>query len=108
AEQRRVIAIIREILGTEQPVKVIICIREEFLACLRDFEKEVPQLFRKRLRMEAMNFVKKKRVINGLAAHRQTNLALESGEEEVVATEIFDRVRGDEQAGSIQLPYLQV
>jgi len=44
-EQQIFYANIKKILSLNQPVKIIISVREEFLGYLYDFEKEIPQLF---------------------------------------------------------------
>jgi uncharacterized protein YpmB len=45
AEQKEFYNTVKQILALKQPVKIIISIREEYLAHLSDFEKTVPQLF---------------------------------------------------------------
>ncbi len=57
-EQLQFIETVKEILQLEQPVKMIFSIREEYLGHLNEFEKAVPQLFRKKLRVEPMNLDK--------------------------------------------------
>jgi hypothetical protein len=47
-EQEKFIESVKEILKAEQPVKMIFSIREEYLGHLFEFEKEVPQLLRKK------------------------------------------------------------
>ena len=108
AEQERFIQTVREILLVEQPVKIILSIREEYLGHLYEFERAVPELLRKKLRVEPMNLDKVKTVIEGVGRLPQSNVRLQAGEEHAIAEGIFDKIRGEEKTLSIQLPYLQV
>ncbi len=108
AEQEQFIRTVRDILQVEQPVKVIIAIREEYLGYLYDFERAVPELLRKKLRVEPMNLDRVRTVINGVGALPQSNVRLQDGEEDAIAEGIFEKIRGNEKTLSIQLPYLQV
>lgn len=107
-EQTVFIRAIKEILHADQPVKIIISIREEYLGYLYEFEKVVPELMRKKLRVEPMNRDKVKSVIKSIAQTPLSIVSLESGFEEAIAEFIFDKIRGDEKTLTIQLPYLQV
>ncbi len=64
-EQEQFIETVKEILQVEQPVKMIFSIREEYLGHLNWFERAVPQLLRKKLRVEPMNLDKVRQVIVG-------------------------------------------
>jgi len=108
AEQEQFIGTVRDILRMEQPVKVIIAIREEYLGYLYDFERAVPELLRKKLRVEPMNLDKVTSVIRGVGALPQSNVRLQAGEEDAIAEGIFEKIRDNEKTLSIQLPYLQV
>ncbi|RMG17674.1 MAG: ATP-binding protein, partial [Bacteroidetes bacterium] len=107
-EQARFIDTVKEILGMEQPVKLIIIIREEYLGHLFEFERAVPQLMRKKLRVEPMNLDKVRQVIVGATSHEHSNIRLRQGEEEAVVEGIFTKVKGEGKQLTIQLPYLQV
>ena len=107
-EQQNFINIIKEILEVEQPVKIILSIREEYLGYLYDFEQAVPELLRKKLRVEPMNLDKVKTVIKKIGESPLGNVSLHVGEEDNIAKRIFDKIRGEENTLSIQLPYLQV
>lgn len=107
-EQNQFIETVKEILLVEQPVKIIISIREEYLGYLYEFERKVPELLRKKLRVEPMNLEKVKTVVQKIAALPQTNIRLEKGKEVDIAEQIFTKIRGEEKTLSIQLPYLQV
>ncbi len=108
AEQEKFIASVREILALQQPVKIIISIREEYLGYLYGFEKSIPQLLRKKLRVEPMNLDKVKQIISGLAANTRSLVRINPDETEDFSHELFEKIKGDERTIGIQLPYLQV
>ena len=97
-----------QVLRVEQPVKVILSIREEYLGYLYEFERKVPELLRKKLRVEPMALDKVKKVINGVNDLAQSNVHLKKGEENAIAETIFKKIKGKEKTLHIQLPYLQV
>ena len=107
-EQAQFIQTVKEILLVEQPVKIIISIREEYLGHLYEFERQVPQLLRKKLRVEPMNLDKVKSVIKGVGEQDDSIVRLQPGQEDTIAEGVFDKIRGEEKTLSIQLPYLQV
>lgn len=107
-EQRQFIKTVQEILRVEQPVKIIVIIREEFLGHLYEFERAVPELLRKKLRVEPMNLDKVKTVIQSVGAQPTGNVRLQPGEEANITEAIFEKIRGDEKTLHIPLPYLQV
>lgn len=107
-EQEQFIQTVKEILLVEQPVKIIISIREEYLGHLYEFERQVPELLRKKLRVEPMNLDKVKSVIKGVGAQPRSNVGLKPGEEDLIAEGVFAKIRGEEKTLTIQLPYLQV
>ncbi len=82
--------------------KIIMVMREEFIAQLYDFEKAVPRLFEKRLRVEPMSFQNVRTVIEGTL--EQFNIKLDDPEERI--QDIIDRI-SDRKSG-VQLSYLQV
>ena len=71
-------------MKVEQPVKMIFSIREEYLGHLDKFERVVPQLLRKKLRVEPMNFEKVSKVINGATLLEHSNVRLKAGEEQAI------------------------
>jgi hypothetical protein len=95
-------------LQVEQPVKMIFSIREEYLGHLNRFERAVPQLLRKKLRVEPMNLDKVRQVILGATSYENSNVRLKKGESDLIAEGIFDKIKGKEKTLTIQLPYLQV
>lgn len=108
AEQEQFINTVKAILKVEQPVKMIFSIREEYLGHLYEFEKEVPQIMRKKLRIEPMNLGKVTDIINGLNTANNSLVSIEQGEEESIAKGIFEKIRDAAHPGTIQLPYLQL
>ncbi len=107
-EQTQFIETVKEILQVEQPVKMIFSIREEYLGHLNAFERAVPQLLRKKLRVEPMNLDKVRQVIVGATSFEKSNVHLQNDETDLIAEGIFDKIKGDEKTLTIQLPYLQV
>jgi len=107
-EQAQFITTIQEILKVEQPVKLIFSIREEYLGSLYEFEKAVPELFRKKLRIDPMNLEKVKNVVLGATSSKKSIVHINEGEAEAIAEQVFEKIRGAEKTLTIQLPYLQV
>jgi len=106
-EQEQFITTVQEILEMKQPVKLIFSIREEYLGHLFDFEKAVPQLLRKKLRVEPMNIDKVQQVISGVTSFEQTNIHINEGQLDAVTNGIFEKLKAKNKL-TIQLPYLQV
>jgi hypothetical protein len=67
AEQERLSATLAELLRAGTRYKVLIVIREEYLAELAHLEKALPSLFDNRVRIEPMNYRNLARVIVGMA-----------------------------------------
>lgn len=107
-EQNIFINTVQDILQSEQPVKLIFSIREEYLGHLFEFEREVPQLLRKKLRIEPMNLEKVNQVVIGVSEYEDSNIKIKEGEYDLVAEGIFEKVKGSEKSLTIQLPFLQV
>lgn len=108
SEQQIFIETIKGILKSGQPVKLIFSIREEYLGYLFEFEKAIPQLMRKKLRVEPMNLEKVKQVILGATSFEGSNISIKVGEEDAVAEGIFNKIKGGKKSLTIQLPFLQV
>lgn len=107
-EQDKFILAVKELLTLEQPVKLIISIREEYLGYLYDFERAVPQLLRKKLRVEPMNIDKVTDVLVGINNHKNSNVHIKDDEIATITEGIFNRLKGAKKSLTIQLPYLQV
>ncbi len=107
-EQDRFVESVKELLTMGQPVKMLFSIREEYLGHLSEFEKAVPQLFRKKLRVEPMYQDKVREVIIGATSYEASNVRLKAGKTDQIAQAIFDKIKGKGKTLTIQLPYLQV
>jgi hypothetical protein len=108
AEQELFVEAIKEILSVEEPVKVILSIREEYLGNLFEFEKKVPQLLRKKLRVEPMSLDKVTHVLKGINHFKLSNVRFRTDELDPITQGIFDRIKGKKKTLFIELPYLQV
>lgn len=107
-EQDRFTDTVREILRIEQPVKIILSVREEYLGYLYEFERKVPELLRKKLRIESMNLERVNAVVQSIGQLPQSNVRLRAGEESDIGLRIFEKLKGRENTRTIELPYLQV
>lgn len=102
-EQESFYAMIAQIIASDVACKIIISLREEYLAQLDRFERLVPNLFNKRLRVELMSPAQIERVISGSCeAH---GIGLEHGTDTVRL--IIDKL-SDGGQNYVQLAYLQV
>lgn len=101
-EQEAFIRNIAALLEKQINCKVMIVIREEYLGQLYDFEKVVPFLFEKRIRVEPMSYSNVEKVIRGSA--KKFNIALSDPEGTIKA--IIDNISGGRSG--VQLSYLQV
>ena len=100
-EQRTFHSTIAGLLSAGLECKVLLMIREEYIAYLSDLERLIPYLFDNRLRIERMNNRRLREVVTGMA--RQGEIDIESDE---VVTEILARVH-DERRG-VDLTHLQL
>jgi Leucine-rich repeat (LRR) protein len=107
-EQAQFITTVQEILKVEQPVKLIFSIREEYLGSLYEFERAVPELFRKKLRIDPMNLSNVKDVVLGATRAKKSIVHINEEEADAIAEKVFEKIRGKEKTLTIQLPYLQV
>lgn len=107
-EEKKFIESVKEILLCEQPVKLIFSIREEYLGYLYDFEKAVPQLLRKKLRVEPMTLDKLSEILKGINNYKNSNVHIQTEEIPEIADEIFIKLTGKRKNQNIELPYLQV
>jgi hypothetical protein len=108
SEQEIFIETAKGILQSGQPVKLIFSIREEYLGYLADFERAIPTLLRKKIRVEPMNLGKVKQVIIGASTFANSAISIAKGSEDAVAESIFQKIKGDKKSLTIQLPFLQV
>lgn len=106
-EQEQFVENVKDILKVEHPVKLIFVIREEYLGNLFEFERAVPQLLRKKLRVEPMNLDKVGQVIHNSTTLPGSIIKLQKEQEDQIVEGIFQKIR-DENSLTIRLPYLQV
>ncbi|MCB0634640.1 MAG: ATP-binding protein, partial [Lewinella sp.] len=83
-EQHAFYQTIAEILDSENYCRVIIIMREESIAQLYDFERVVPSLFDKRLRVEPMSRFKTKEVISRTAEKFAIGMGDDKVEDEII------------------------
>jgi Cdc6-like AAA superfamily ATPase len=124
-EKREFLQSIRELLQPERAnyntninCKVILVIREEYLGKLYDFEKTIPYLFEKRLRVERMRYEKIYEVIEKTCEKSDIAVPfttedriefLEHGAQKIwkkVITNIIDNISSSKSG--VQLSYMQV
>jgi len=103
AENEKFIKNITTILDKELPCNIIMVIREEYLGHLYPFEKEIPELFDFRMRVEPMDTARVKEVLT--SSFTKFNIEVEPSKEERLDQIIENVSRGK---SGIELPYLQV
>jgi hypothetical protein len=102
-EQEQFYLTLKKLLDTEGlHVKVIISIREEWIAYLNDFEKVIPYLFDNRLRVERMSHENLCHVIEGTLTHAKIEIDPLDDTIELILKNIHDKKTG------IELTNLQV
>jgi hypothetical protein len=107
-EQEAFIETIQSVLKASLPLKMIFSIREEYLGHLFEFERAVPELLRKKLRVEPMTLEKLKEFLGGINNFKNSNVRIKPDEIDQNTLEIFNRLKGKKKTLTIQLPYLQV
>lgn len=106
-EQLRFVETITELVQLALPLKIILVMREEYLAKLYDLEVAVPQLRDKKLRIEPMDLPRVEEVIlHATLYNENSNVSLAKGREQEIARAIIEKIR--EGDINIKLPYLQV
>ena len=114
-EQREFYKNVKKILSLNQPVKIIISIREEYLGYLYEFEKEIPQLFSHKcwvqplkLEVEDENGNIIDEILQGLIDNKNEScVSIQDGDKENLSKGIKDMFRN---AGmkTVDLPCLQI
>lgn len=94
---------IKTILDNELPCNILIVIREEYLGQLYPFEKEIPELFDFRMRVEPMDSSHVKEVLDN--SFSKFNISVEPPKVDRFEQIIENVSRGK---SGIELPYLQV
>lgn len=93
---------LRELIEAKLPCKIILVMREEFIGQLYYLEKEIPNIYDFRLRVEPMGMKKVQEVITGSLQHFQVQLADPAQNLQLMYNNISVGKSG------VQLPYLQV
>ncbi len=107
-EQEAFFEIVEEILTYEYPVKIIIIIREEFIGYLYKYERKIPKLFDKKMRIEPMTRSNLFQVVTGVAECNESIVQIEDGREEEITDILFEKLQNKAHRSTIDLPYLQV
>lgn len=105
-EQNRFFHFISNLLETKIDCKVILVMREEFIAHLWNFEQVVPFLFDDRYRIERMRSLKMSKVIENTLDRLYDKGELAYSDSEMVADKILTRLT--EGKAGLELTYLQV
>ena len=106
-EQRKFIKTILALLSSKHNLKIFFIVREEYLWHLYEFENAIPQIMRKKLRVEPMNLVKVREVVLKSAGENSL-IQIAEGDHERLPKAIFEKLRGKQRSLTIELPYLQV
>ncbi|MFN8349359.1 MAG: hypothetical protein U0X91_30435 [Spirosomataceae bacterium] len=102
-EQYEFLTTLIDLYQTDVPCKIVLSMREEYLAQLYSFEESLPTLFDYRLRVEQMGDERTREVIiQTFAALPQVKLEQPATDAEVIVENL------KEPGKLIQLPYLQV
>lgn len=102
-EEQVFIQTIKQLIDADFPCKIILSMREEYLAELYEFEREVPSIFRNRLRVELINREKAVMIID--KACHVGGIQLEA--KASIPEKILDLVTEDGRE-RIQFPFLQI
>ncbi|MEO6039543.1 MAG: ATP-binding protein, partial [Saprospiraceae bacterium] len=101
-EQQQFVEMIATLHQAELPCRILFIIREEYLGALYNFEKTMPTLFDRRLRVEPMSAVKVAAVLS--QSFERFHISLEAPAQNL--SQIIEKV--SEKRAGVQLPYLQV
>ena len=109
-EEEEFFLFIEEVLDSNLPCKIILIMREEFLANLWPFEQRLPSLFNYRFRVERMRESQIKEVIQKTLQHYEEkgDIKVEKGQLESIAHSIYTKLAGGNDKAEIELTYLQV
>ncbi|PWS33360.1 nSTAND1 domain-containing NTPase [Pedobacter paludis] len=97
-----------KLLELDIPLKMIFCIREEYLGHLAPIEKQIPHFMSKKLRLEPIGIAKTHDILTKATAADSSNISIPKEKAKEICQSIFDKVKGKENSLYIQLPYLQV
>lgn len=100
-EAERFFLQLRTLLESEVQAKILLSMREEYLAYLSDYEHIVPDLFDNRMRLEKMGRQKLQKVISHTTAHFAIELS-----DPAVPDLVIDNIR--DSRGEVELVNLQI
>jgi len=114
-EQKQFYSTVKNILTLNQPVKIIISLREEYLGYLYDFEKAIPQLFSHKCWVQPMklevkdeNFNIIDEILQGVIDNGKESLvSIQDGDKEQLAEGIKQMFRNAGEK-TVDLPSLQI
>ena len=99
-ERKEFITGIKKILDAEVPCKIILVMREEYLASAIEFEREIPTILTNRMRIEKMTRANAREAIEGPC--KFAGIGLEEGFAEAVLEKL------NPESSEVELTYLQV
>lgn len=102
SERRTLIRNIASLIHSGLSVKVLVIMREEYIAHLNDFEEQVPEIFEKRIRIEPMKNRHVREVVEGSCRHFGIRLR----KPKTTVKKIIDNV--SDRRGRVQLSHLQL
>ena len=103
-EQKPFFNELSQLLQSETFCRVILVMREEYLAWLSDFETVIPELFDNRMRIERMSERRLRQVIKGTLTAEKFGINLESPDK--TARQIIENIRNERR--EVDLTELQV
>lgn len=101
-EERIFTQAMADIYNAKLPCRLIFILREEYLAHLYDFEQRIPSLFKRRLRVEAMNIQQAREVVRKSCERFNIRLSDPAYNPGQIVHKVTDGRAG------VALPYLQV
>jgi len=99
-ERKEFMTVIKKILDSDVQCKIILVMREEYLASAIEFEREIPTILTNRMRIEKMTWANAKEAIEGPC--KVAGIGLEEGFSEAV----LEKLNPD--SSEVELTYLQV
>lgn len=90
-EQTRFFELLRELLDKNLQCKVLLSMREEYIASLSNYEHVIPELFDNRLRVEAMSVKNLKEVIQGTVEAFEIDMEDKDSTTELIINNLRDK-----------------
>jgi len=99
-ERKEFMTVIKKIVDSDVQCKIILVMREEYLASAIEFEREIPTILTNRMRIEKMTWANAKEAIEGPC--RIAGIELEEGFAEAALEKL------NPESSEVELTYLQV